>query len=138
MGIRVLTIEMVNCGAAPVVVNGYPSVRLFDESHDPIAVTVGQGSAGVAMVPDFDDPPQEVVLQPGERVHSGLLWRNLVTDATVNATTAVYLEAASAAGRPWQDVPLIVPNPLNGDGQTVDIDLGNTDKLGVEAWKKAV
>lgn len=137
MGLRVLTLEMVNCGEKPLVVNGYPSIRLFDEEHEPIAVTVGQGSSGVATVPDFDTPPQEVVLQPWEKVRSGLLWRNLVTDATVNATTAVYLEAASAAGKPWQDVPMVTPDPMGG-ARTVDIDLGNTGALGVEAWKKAI
>jgi hypothetical protein len=131
MGLRVLTIEMVNCGTGTYAVNGYPDIRLFDENHEPIDVAVGQGSASVASVPDFDNPPAEVVLRPGEAARSGLLWRNLVTDSTVPATTAVYLEAAPAPGKRWQDVPLV------WQGEATDIDLGNTGRLGVEAWKKA-
>jgi uncharacterized protein DUF4232 len=131
MGLRVLTVEMVNCGTTPYVVNGYPALRLFDEDHEPIDVAVGQGSASIASVPDFDHPPTEVVLQPGEKAWSGLLWRNLVTDSTVKASTAAYLEVAPAPGRPWQDVPLV------WRGDATDIDLGNTGRLGVEAWKKA-
>lgn len=137
MGLRVLTLEMVNCGTEPLVVNGYPTVRLFDADHEPITVTVGQGSAGVAMVEGFDAPPQEVVLRPWEKVRSSLLWRNLVTDATVNATTAEFLEVASATGEPWQEVPMVMPDPMGSGAMTVDIDLGNTDTLGVEAWRKA-
>jgi hypothetical protein len=125
MGIRVLTIEMVNCGTSPYTVEGYPRVRLFDEDHEPVEVEVAQGSAGIASVPAFDDPPEPVTLRPGEKAAAGLLWRNLVTDATVPATTATYLEAAPARGRPWQPVP-----------QPVTIDLGNTGRLGVGAWRK--
>jgi len=130
MGLRVLTIDMVNCGRRPYTVNGYPSVRLFDEEHEPIEVAVLRGSGSISSVPDFDNPPSEVTLRPGEKARSGLLWRNLVTDATVDATTASYLEAAPAEGRPWQQVP-------NEDANPVHIDLGNTGQLGVQAWHKA-
>jgi len=136
MGLRTLTLELVNCGSTPLTVNGYPAVRLFDEEDTPIEVVVGEGSAGITTAPEFDDPPQEVTLRPGEKASSGLLWRNLVTDATVNATTATRLEAAPAQGQPWQEVPLVVPNEVTGTS-TVTIDLGNTGKLGVQAWRKA-
>jgi hypothetical protein len=136
MGLRVLTIEMVNCGTSPYTVNGYPSLRMFDKEYQPIDVVVGHGSASISIMPDFDVPPREIILQPGEKAMAGLLWRNLVTDATVNAATAYYLDAAPAADKPWQPVPMVVPNEVTGTS-TVDIDLGNTGKLGVQAWTKA-
>lgn len=136
MGLRSLTIEMVNCGSRPFTVDGYPSLRLFDEERKPIDVVVARGSGAIAMVPEFDNPPQAVVLRPGEKAMAGMLWRNLVTDATVKATTAVYLDAALAEGRPWQKVPLVVPSDVSG-AMTVSIDLGNTGTLGVQAWTKA-
>jgi hypothetical protein len=136
MGIRVLTMELVNCGTEPITVNGYPTVRLYDENHDPIDVAVGQGSSSIATVPEFDNPPQPVTLQPGERAQSGLLWRNLVTDSTVNATTAYHLDAAVAEGKPWHVVPMVIPDSVRGAAD-VTIDLGNTGKIGVQAWQKA-
>ena len=132
MGLRTLTLDLTNCGTTPLTVHGYPAVRLFDEDDQPIDVAVGEGSADIALVPGFDDPPQAITLQPGEKAHSGLLWRNLVTDATVQATTATRLEAAPAQGDPWQEVPLVEPN----GPRTVTIDLGNTGRLGVQAWRK--
>jgi hypothetical protein len=126
MGLRVLTIEMVNCGAEPYTVNGYPSLRLYDEDGDQIEVAVLQGSGGIASLPDFDVPPAEVVLQPGERAWAGLVWRNLVTEVDVDASTAVRMEAAAAAGQPWLAVPM-----------DVTIDLGNTGRLGVQPWHRA-
>lgn len=128
MGLRVLTVELTNCGSRPYTVRGYPSVRLFDEEREPIEVAVRQGSGSIATVPAFDVPPERVTLRPGEKARTGLLWRNLVTDSTVKATTAVRLEVASAAGEPWQPVPLGAP--------AVTIDLGNTRELGVRAWQK--
>jgi hypothetical protein len=135
MGLRTLTLELANCGATPLTVNGYPAVRLFDEDGQPIEVVVGKGSADIALVPDFDNPPRPITLQPGEKARSGLLWRNLVTDATVKATTATRLEAAPAQGDPWQEVPMVLPNEVTG-ATTVTIDLGNTGRLGVQAWQK--
>jgi Protein of unknown function (DUF4232) len=135
MGLRTMSLELVNCGTSPYTVRGYPSVRLFDEDREPIEVAVGPGSNGVATVPAFDVPPQEVTLQPGEKAISGLLWRNLVTDSTVTATTAVHMDAAVLEGKPWQQVPMTVPDEVNGT-RTTEIDLGNTGKLGVQAWTK--
>lgn len=135
MGLRTLMLELVNCGTSPYTVRGYPSLRLFDEDREPIEVAVGPGTNGVATVPEFDAPPQDVTLQPGEKATSGLLWRNLVTDSTVDATTAFHLDATVAEGKPWQQVSLTVPDTVNGT-RTVTIDLGNTGKLGVQAWTR--
>lgn len=135
MGLRTLSLELVNCGTSPYTVRGYPSVRLIGEDLEPIDVNIAPGANGVATVPEFDAEPQEITLQPGEKAISGLLWRNLVTDSTVDATTAFYLDAAVREGQPWQQVPLIVADEINGT-RTVDLDLGNTGKLGVQAWTK--
>jgi hypothetical protein len=131
MGIRVVTIEMVNCGSRAFTVNGYPGVRLFDEEHNPIQVDVGQGSASVASVPEFDNPPAEVILQPGEKARSGLLWRNLVIDGRGAAMTAFFLEATPADGQAWQEVTV-------RDGASgAHIDIGTTGRVAVQAWQKA-
>jgi uncharacterized protein DUF4232 len=137
MGLRDMTIDLVNCGTAPYTVSGYPDVRLFDEGHQAVAVTVEHGDGSIATVPEFDNPPGEVTLQPGERARSGLLWRNLVTDPDLTkSVTAYYLEATAGPGEPWLSVPLVVPDATTGARQ-VTIDLGNTGKLGVRAWTKA-
>jgi uncharacterized protein DUF4232 len=136
MGLRVLTIELVNCGAAPLTVNGYPDLRLYDEDDELVEAAVLHGSADISLLPEFDNPPVAITLRPGEKARSGLLWRNLVTDPTVDATTATRLEAAPTPGAPWVAVPLVVPNEVTGSS-TVTIDLGNTGRLGVQAWQRA-
>jgi hypothetical protein len=105
MGVRVLTVEMLNCGSAPYPVHGYPSVRLLDEERKPLEVTLAPGSASIATVPGFDAPPRAMVLRPGERARTALLWRNSVTDSGVAARTAFHLEAAATAGEPRRPVP---------------------------------
>ncbi|TDV55175.1 DUF4232 domain-containing protein [Actinophytocola oryzae] len=138
MGIRVLTVEMVNCGTRPYTVSGYPRLRLYDDEQRPIDVAVLHGSGDIATVPGFDAlPPESITLQPGERAQSGLLWRNLLTDSDLNASkTAVRLDVAVATDKPWQDVPVVMPNEVTG-ASPVTIDLGNTGRLGVEAWHRA-
>lgn len=137
MGLRELAFELVNCGTAPVTVAGYPDVRLFGEDHQPVTVAVERGDGSIATVPEFDNPPGEVTLQPGERARSGLLWRYLVTDSDLSkSVTAYYLEATAGPGRPWLDVPMVMPDATAGARQ-VTVDLGNTGKLGVRAWTKA-
>jgi uncharacterized protein DUF4232 len=136
MGLRVLTIELANCGSSPLTVNGYPDLRLYDEDDELVDAAVLHGSADISLVPEFDNPPVAITLRPGEKARSGLLWRNLVTDSTVEATTATRLEAAPARGAPWVEVPLVVPNEVTGSSR-VTIDLGNTGRLGVQAWQRA-
>lgn len=124
MGLRALGLELVNCGTRPYPLNGYPALRLLDGDGEPIPVRVVDGAEGITS--GFDDPPRPLILRPGERAGAAVLWRNLVTDSTVVATTGARLAVASAAGRPPQVVDLDGP-----------IDLGNTGRLGVSAWKKA-
>ncbi|WP_181043243.1 DUF4232 domain-containing protein [Actinokineospora auranticolor] len=121
MGLRLAGFEMANCGTEPYEVRGYPDVRLYDADGEPVTVEAGGGSLGIAVLPDFDAPPTTVLLQPGEIASTALLWRNLVTDSTVDATLAESLDMAPLAGRSSQHL-------------TAHIDLGNTTKLGVKPW----
>ncbi|MEV4464189.1 DUF4232 domain-containing protein [Micromonospora echinofusca] len=124
MGLRALGLELVNCGTEPYPLNGYPVLRLHDSDGNPIPVRVVEGAKEITS--GFDAPPRPLTLRPGERAGAAVLWRNLVTDPTVVATTGERLEVAPAAGRPAQVVGLDGP-----------IDLGNTGRIGVSAWKKA-
>ncbi|SBT64024.1 Protein of unknown function (DUF4232) [Micromonospora sediminicola] len=123
MGLRAMGLDLVNCGDRPYELRGYPAVALRDADRDPITVRVIPGAAPITS--GFDDPPTALVLRPGERAGAALIWRNLVTDATVVATDGVELDVAPVAGRPAYPVALDGP-----------IDLGNTGRLGVSAWKR--
>jgi hypothetical protein len=126
MGLRVLTIEMRNCGLKPFTVNGYPDIQVLDEDERPLSVSIVEGSTAIALIPDFDVPPAEVTLQPGESAIAGIVWRNLVTDANVEAVDGAKLGVAPMAGSPWQ---VITPHGK--------VDLGNSGRLGVTAWHRA-
>jgi hypothetical protein len=122
-GLRVLRVELTNCGTEPYTVLGHPSVRLLDADRAPLDVTITPGSSGISTVPSFDAPPQPVVLRPGERAVSGLLWRNTNTDPTVEPVTGEFLDLAPADGDPRHVVTPDAP-----------IDLGTTGELGVAPW----
>ncbi|MEU5906419.1 DUF4232 domain-containing protein [Micromonospora sp. NPDC047527] len=124
MGLRALGLELVNCGEQPYRLNGYPGLQVLDEERQPIVLRVVNGAKDITM--GFDQPPHEVTLRTGERATAVVLWRNLVTDSTVVATNGAYLMVAPAAGQPAQEVDPEGP-----------IDLGNTGRIGVSAWKKA-
>ncbi|RLP91855.1 DUF4232 domain-containing protein [Micromonospora sp. BL4] len=124
MGLRALGLELVNCGDRPYQLNGYPVLHLFDEQREPIMLRVVNGAKEITS--GFDQPPRKVTLAPQERATAVVLWRNLVTDPTVVATNGEYLTVAPAAGQPAAEV--------DPDGP---VDLGNTGRIGVSAWKKA-
>ncbi|MFI2710211.1 DUF4232 domain-containing protein [Micromonospora sp. NPDC018662] len=123
MGLRAMGLELVNCGNQPYELRGHPAVKLRDADGDPITVRIIPGAKGITS--GFDAPPTRLVLRPGERAGAALLWRNTVTDPTVVATAGAQLDVAPVAGRPTQPVALDGP-----------IDLGNTGRLGVSAWKR--
>ncbi len=122
-GLRGLGVFLTNCGTRDHTVHGYPVVRVLDADRRPLDVVVGNGSPPVSAPDSYDTAPQPVTLRPGERATARVLWRNTVTDSTVNATVGRYLEIAPAAGEPTQVVA-----PRGG------IDLGNTGRLAVNAW----
>jgi hypothetical protein len=123
MGLRAMGIELVNCGSVPFSVNGYPQVRVLDDTRAPLPVTVIQGSSGIAVIDGFDTPPAPVTAAPGQRLVAGLVWRNRVTDTTVDPVKGTYLEIVPTPGQ--------LPQTVRPDGS---IDLGTTGQLGVTAW----
>ncbi|GAB2612181.1 hypothetical protein GCM10027168_51220 [Streptomyces capparidis] len=125
LGLRAMTITLVNCGKQPYTVNGYPEVRVLNGNRDAIQVEVDRGAK--AITSGAGDPgPAPVTLRPGEQATAGVLWRNTVTSGTTPAANGVYLEVTPGGPAAAQTV--------RPDGP---IDLGNTWKLGVTAWEKA-
>ncbi|MFY1618084.1 DUF4232 domain-containing protein [Micromonospora sp. WMMD736] len=122
MGLRALGLELVNCGDRPYRLDGYPTVWVLDERRKPIILSVVNGAQGITS--GFDQPPQPITLQEGERAVATVLWRNLVTDSTVVATDGAYLSVAPAAGQPAEEVDPHGP-----------VDVGNTGRIGVSAWR---
>jgi hypothetical protein len=122
MGLRALGLELVNCGDRPYRLNGYPTVWVLDEQRKPIILAVQNGAKDITS--GFDQPPQPITLQKGERAVATVLWRNLVTDSTVVATDGAYLSVAPAAGQPAEEVDPQGP-----------VDVGNTGRIGVSAWR---
>ncbi|WP_174536250.1 DUF4232 domain-containing protein [Micromonospora chalcea] len=123
MGLRAMGLDLVNCGDRPYELHGYPAVALRDADGDAITVRIIPGAAPITA--GFDHPPTRIVLAPGERAGAALIWRNLVTDPSVVATAGTELDVAPSTGRPAYPVALDGP-----------IDLGNTGRLGVSAWKR--
>ncbi|GIM90679.1 DUF4232 domain-containing protein [Paractinoplanes toevensis] len=124
-GLRVLDFFLVNCGTAVVKVKGYPAVRLLDEQRRNVSVNILQGTYVITgSVPDWNKPPREVVLRPGERATAVVAWRNTydnLADPPVNAT---HLEITPTAGGTAQ---VLTPRG--------DIDLGSTGRIGVSSWQ---
>jgi hypothetical protein len=122
-GLRVVTIHLGNCGDAPLTVTGFPALRVLDEDRKPIDVTVADGADAVALVPNLQIPPTTFTLAAGQQADATVLWKNRVTDSTVEATNGTYFDLAPAAGQPWQTRKAHGP-----------IDLGNTGKIAVSPW----
>ncbi|WP_433261950.1 DUF4232 domain-containing protein [Actinosynnema sp. CS-041913] len=140
MGLRVLTLQMRNCGTAPYTVAGYPDLRLLDEDGDVLDVEVQRGSAGVSRIDSFEVPPQEITLQPGDTAKTGLVWRNTYDDTTDPPQVGTRIDIAPAVGRPRQTfMPRLGPNgePWAEDMPPVTVDLGSTGKLGVSPWTRS-
>ncbi|MFJ9596335.1 DUF4232 domain-containing protein [Streptomyces virginiae] len=124
MGLRVEGFRLVNCGTEVYVLEGYPGVSLRDARNDPLEVAVEHGAAGITTgVPNIEAAPQRVTLAPGQAAAWSVVWRNLVTDSSVPATTAAVMEIEPRPGAPRLWLRLARP-----------LDLGNTGKLGIGPW----
>ncbi|MGW5355706.1 DUF4232 domain-containing protein [Streptomyces sp. NPDC004031] len=122
MGLRVVGLHLTNCSGKPYVLDGYPAVTPLDEDWKvPATVAVLHGTGGITVLPDFDAPPRRITLAPGQTAHSGLVWRNTVTNGTNVA--APYVRVVARPGTP----PVML---------TPELDLGTTGKLGVQPWTK--
>jgi len=128
-GLRVMAVEVVNCGTEPVRLNGYPQIKLLDEQWRQLDVEVVQGSGGIASVEGFDDAPHPVVVQPGERANTAFLWRNTHTSVDPPQVGS-HVDIAAAPGGTWQT--LIPVSPERG----ILLDLGSTGRIGVRAWSR--
>ncbi|MBW5480694.1 DUF4232 domain-containing protein [Streptomyces bambusae] len=126
MGLRVAEVQLLNCGTEPYVLEGYPDVKVLDKAKAPVRVDIGHGSNNVASGTGLDAQPERIVLQPGQHASFSLLWRNLVTDATVPATEGRHLEVRPRPGAPLLTLALTRP-----------LDLGNTGRLGLGPWTAA-
>ncbi|MFJ2807911.1 DUF4232 domain-containing protein [Kitasatospora sp. NPDC087271] len=122
MGLRAVGLHLRNCGTSAVSVNGYPTLQLLDVEHRPVdGVRFLSGGAGIAGGTGADDPPQEIVLRPGEGARSTLVWRN-----TVEAGRPVNAPYVRVRATPDAAPVMVVP----------EIDLGTTGRLGVGAWAR--
>ncbi|WP_017975323.1 DUF4232 domain-containing protein [Actinopolyspora halophila] len=135
MGLRLMHVELTNCGDRPYALNGYPGVRVLNEDRQPLDVRTAQGSADIASVDGFDAPPEAITVRPGEHAESQLMWRNTNTSFDAPAV-GTYLNITPARGRPWQPV---IPvgrerNPPGQDREEITVDLGSTGEIGIRAW----
>ncbi|GGJ61229.1 DUF4232 domain-containing protein [Streptomyces brasiliensis] len=122
MGLRVVTLHLVNCGTGIYRIEGYPRLSVLDSSHKRVAdLRILHDGSSIALSTGADGPPRPLALKPGERAHAGLVWRNTVLSGTpVNAPyVRVWAEQGAA--------PVMV---------TPELDLGTTGKLAVGPWKK--
>ncbi|QLE75672.1 DUF4232 domain-containing protein [Streptomyces rectiverticillatus] len=122
MGLRVVGLLLQNCGTRPYRLNGYPQLQLLDGDHRPVdGVKILRGGSAIATGTGADGEPQQLVLQPGEWAHSGLVWRNITGGG--DAVNLPYVRV-----RPQPGAPAVTVTP--------ELDLGTTGKLGVGPWKK--
>ncbi|MEV5873255.1 DUF4232 domain-containing protein [Streptomyces sp. NPDC052101] len=121
MGLRVLTLYLENCGKGAYRLDGRPELRVLDPGHAPVpGVQVVPGDR-IATGTGADGAPRPLVLRPGERAYTVLVWRD-----------------TTEAGAPV-DAPYVRVWPRPGARPvtlTPELDLGTTGRLGVGPWKK--
>ncbi|WP_160161286.1 DUF4232 domain-containing protein [Embleya hyalina] len=123
MGLRAMTLTMVNCGSAPRTVTGYPGLRVLDADRAGLGVEIDPGAASITTTESLQAEPRPVTLRPGEQAVSVVVWRNTVTNAPGSAQNGLYLDIEPLPGQARQRIA--VPG---------GIDLGNTGRLGIGPW----
>ncbi|WP_024756164.1 DUF4232 domain-containing protein [Streptomyces exfoliatus] len=122
MGLRVVGLHLENCGTTPYELNGFPRIGLADENREPVdGIELLQGGEAIAGGTGAEGPARPLVLAPGERAHSGLVWRN-----AVEAGDPVDAPYARVWAKPGAAPVMVTP----------ELDLGTTGKLGIGPWKK--
>ncbi len=120
MGLRAVGLHLRNCGTAAVTLDGYPRAQPLGFDHQPVdGVRILRGGAEIAAGTGADDPPQKIVLNPGEGARATLVWRNTTEAGTPVSAPYVRVRATPDAA------PVMV---------TPELDLGTTGRLGVGAW----
>lgn len=117
---RAVVLTLVNCGTEPYRVDGYPSVRVFDENGDRLPVPVNPGRSMFG--PDLG--PESVVLKPGGTMKSVLAWVSTKEGGDLIESDSLRIAAAPDAGA--LDFPL------------VGHDLRLMDELNMTAWRTEV
>ncbi|ROO84536.1 uncharacterized protein DUF4232 [Actinocorallia herbida] len=125
MGLRVVQIDLQNCGKKPIALNGYPEVSLIDADGARIDVEITHGSGGVASIPTFDAPAQAVTVAPGKTATAGFLWRNLVEAGGENVVIDRVVVTPGAG---------LTPQRLDG----LNLDFGTTREVGVAPWSPGI
>lgn len=133
MGLRVLGLEMTNCGERTITVQGYPGVVVLDGEQQPLNVAVLQGAGSITGASSYDHVAP-VVLEPGATALSGIAWRNTYTDVTAPPVVGEHLRVAPWGGAEEQLISQ-APQPTSGEAAPITIDLGSTGKLGVYPWR---
>lgn len=122
MGLRVLSLFLVNCGTRPYEIDGYPELELLDENHNSVdGVRILRGTDEISTAVVSGDSPRPVVLRPGEAARSTLAWRN--TSAEGAPVNAPYVRVRP---KPGAAPVTVVP----------ELDLGTTGELGRGPWEK--
>ncbi|MFF7364032.1 DUF4232 domain-containing protein [Streptomyces sp. NPDC008125] len=114
---RAVVLTLVNCGAEPYQVDGYPSVRVLDENGDRLPVPVNPGRSMFGA----DPGPESVALKPGGTMKSVLAWVSTKEGGDLVESDSLELAAAPDAGS--RNVPL------------VGHDLRLMDELNMTAWR---
>ncbi|SCX39001.1 Protein of unknown function [Klenkia marina] len=118
LGLRAVTLTLVNCGATTATVEGYPGLRLLDEEQADLDVAVVEEPDPVGNEPGL--PVTAVTLAPGGSAQAVLLWRNTVAEGE-NAPGS-YLAVTAVPGAQEQLL-------------TLAVDLGTTARLVVGPWR---
>ncbi|MFJ5262341.1 DUF4232 domain-containing protein [Streptomyces sp. NPDC088387] len=123
MGLRVVGLNLENCGTDEYRLNGYPDLELANADHEPVdGIDILHGGSEISTGTGADGPPQPVTLKRGERAHATLVWRN-----TTEFGEAVNVPYVTVRAKSGADPVTVTP----------ELDLGTTGRLGVGPWKKS-
>ena len=115
LGHRASVLTLTNLDTQPRKVTGYPDLKLLAADGSVVEVTVEHGTSYFAR----DLGPQNLTVQPGEKVLAVLAWSATVTDGDKHTGAAI--SVVPVPGEPAQTQPL-------------ETDLGTTDTVKVSSW----
>jgi hypothetical protein len=119
LGHRASVLTLTNRDTAPRKVTGYPDLKILAGDGSPLEVKVEHGTSYFAR----DLGPQDLTVQPGEKVLAVLAWSATVTSG--DTRTGAAISVVPVPGEPAQKQPL-------------DTDLGTTDTVTVSSWATEV